>query len=279
VEFLKILIQISASFLFAVFLCIVFSYIYRILIFVAFKVILYKEARYRARIYKGRGYRARIFDKTRHRARRSHVMPLKRRATIIKYFVGVLLYRLLGVREISLGKRARVPDELRWLTRTYFQKKGLVPVDIAHWKPYRKSNIRKMLANDTLLLKNSIGDHLGLVIIKDWNRVVGIDQGYQISRLRSLLVNENVAINGLRFILVSHRGFSESIKGFARKQEIELKSEYEMTYEFPTLREFIRRRRRTLENVREKDEAHETIVDSIDSVQPYQIEALLKCIA
>jgi hypothetical protein len=185
----------------------------------------------------------------------------------------------LGVREISLGKRARMPNELRWLTRTYFQKKGLVPVDITHWKPYRKSNIRKMLANTSLLLKNSIGDHLGLVFIKDWNRVVGIDQGYQISRLRSLLAKENVAINGFRFIMVSHRGFSESIKGFAYKEEIELIAEYEMTYEFPTLGEFIRRRRRTLENVREKDDSEETIEDIIDSVQPHQIEALVKCIS
>lgn len=181
----------------------------------------------------------------------------------------------MGVREISLGRRARVPDELRWLTRTYFQKKGLVPVDIAHWKPYRKSNIRKMLANTTLLLKNSIGDHLGLVIIKDWNRVVGIDQGYQISRLRSLLVNENIAINGLRFIMVSHRGFSESIKGFAYKEEIELISEYEMTYEFPTLGEFIRRRRRILETARDETDAKESIEDIVDSVQPYQIEAVI----
>ena len=207
-------------------------------------------------------------------------MPLKRRVTIIKTFVGVLVYRILGVREISLGRRARVPGELRRVTRTYFQKKGLVPVDITYWKPYRKSNIRKMLANTTLLLKNSNGDHLGLVIIKDWNRVVGVDQGYHISRLRSLLVNENIAINGLRFILVSHRGFSESIKGFARKQEIELKSEYEMTYEFPTLREFIRRRRRLLEKVRVHIDVVEPIEDFVDSVQPYQIEAVsAECIA
>ncbi len=207
-------------------------------------------------------------------------MPLKRRATIIKYFVGILLYRQLGVREISLGKRARMPNELRWLTRTYFQKKGLVPVDIAHWKPYRKSHIRKMLANNntTLLLKNSIGDHLGLVIMKDWNRVVGIDQGYQISRLRSLLVNEKIAINGFRFIMVSHRGFSESIKGFAHKEEIELIAEYEMTYEFPTLGEFIRRRRRALEIVREKDEDDEPIEAIVDAVKPYKIEALIECI-
>ncbi|MFX1521459.1 MAG: hypothetical protein ACFFCD_16240 [Promethearchaeota archaeon] len=171
-------------------------------------------------------------------------------------------------------------DELRWLTKTYFQKKGLVPADIIYWKPYRKRNIRKMLANTTLLLKNSNGDHLGLVIIKDWNRTVGVDQGYQISRLRNLLVNENIETNGLRFILVSHRGFSESIKGFARKQKIELKSEYDMTYEYPKLREFVRRRRRILENVRENVEADEPIEDVVDSVQPYQIEAVIaECIA
>ncbi len=167
-----------------------------------------------------------------------------------------------------------MPDKLRWLTRTYFQKKGLVPVDIAHWKPYRKNNIRKMLANTSLLLKNSIGDHLGLVIIKDWNRVVGIDQGYQLSWLRSLLVNEKIAINGFRFILVSHRGFSESIKRFAHKEEIELITEYEMTYEFPTLGEFIRRRRRLLEKERVHVDVVEPIEDFVDSVQPYQIEAV-----
>jgi hypothetical protein len=182
----------------------------------------------------------------------------------------------LGVREISLGKRARMPNELRWLTRTYFQKKGLVPVDIAYWKPYKKSNIRRILVNTntSLLLKNSIGDHLGLVIIKDWNRVVGIDQGYQISRLKSFLVNEKIAINGLRFIMVSHRGFSESIKRFARKEEIQLIAEYEMTYEFPPLGEFIRRRRRLLEKERVCIDVVAPIEDFVDSVQPYQIEAI-----
>lgn len=184
----------------------------------------------------------------------------------------------MGVREISLGRRARAPDELRWLTRTYFQKKGLVPVDIIHWKPYRKNNIRKMLANSSLLLKNSIGDHLGLVIIKDWNRVVGVDQGYQISRLRSLLLNENIAINGFRFIMVSHRGFSESIKKFAYKEEIELIAGYDMTYEFPMLGEFIRRRRRTIENVRVNNEADEPIEAIVDTVKPDKIEALIECI-
>jgi hypothetical protein len=74
--------------------------------------------------------------------------------------------------------------------------------------------------------------------------------------------------------MVSHRGFSESIKRFAHKEEIELIAEYEMTFEFPTLGEFIRRRRRLLEKERVHVDVVEPIEDFVDSVQPYQIETV-----
>jgi hypothetical protein len=137
---------------------------------------------------------------------------------------------------------------LRWLTVKYYKKKGFVPLDISHWPPYKIPSIKRKLCttnkkSDVLLLKDSKDNPFAILLIKDWGRVVGVNQCYQVERLRELLKNENIELDGLKLILISRSGFSESVKRFVRKQNIELKSEADMTYEYPKLGEIVRRHR------------------------------------
>ncbi len=137
---------------------------------------------------------------------------------------------------------------LRWLTVKYFKKKGFSPLDISHWPPYKIPSIKRMLCttnkkSDVLFLKDSRENPYAILLIKDWGRVVGVNQCYQVERLKGLLKNENIELDGLKLILISRSGFSESVKRFVRKQNIELKSEADMTYEYPKLGEIVRRHR------------------------------------
>lgn len=97
--------------------------------------------------------------------------------------------------------------------------------------------------SSVLFLKDSKENPYAILLIKDWGRVVGVNQCYQVERLKGLLKNENIEIDGLKLILISRSGFSESVKRFVRKQELELKSEADMTYEYPKLGEIVRRQR------------------------------------
>jgi len=151
---------------------------------------------------------------------------------------------------------------LRWLTVKYYKKKGFVPLDISHWLPYKIPSIKRKLCttnkkSDVLLLKDSKDNPFAILLIKDWGRVVGVNQCYQVERLKELLKNEDIEIDGLKLILISRSGFSESVKRFARKQNIELKSEADMTYEYPKLGEIVRRHRIALKVAEEiaKEEA------------------------
>jgi len=151
---------------------------------------------------------------------------------------------------------------LRWLTVKYYKKKGFVPLDISHWLPYKIPSIKRKLCttnkkSDVLLLKDSNDNPFAILLIKDWGRVVGVNQCYQVERLKELLKNEDIEIDGLKLILISRSGFSESVKRFARKQNIELKSEADMTYEYPKLGEIVRRHRIALKVAEEiaKEEA------------------------
>ena len=130
----------------------------------------------------------------------------------------------------------------------YYKKKGFVPLDISHWLPYKIPSIKRKLCttnkkSDVLLLKDSKDNPFAILLIKDWGRVVGVNQCYQVERLKGLLKNENIEIDDLKLILISRSGFSESVKRFVRKQNIELKSEADMTYEYPKLGEIVRRHR------------------------------------
>ncbi|MFX1518770.1 MAG: hypothetical protein ACFFCD_02450 [Promethearchaeota archaeon] len=129
---------------------------------------------------------------------------------------------------------------LRWLTVKYYKKKGFVPLDISHWTPCEIPSIKRMLSSsqpdkksDALFLKDSKEKPYAIVLIKDWKRVVGVNQCYQVERLRGLLKSENIELGNLKFILISRNGFSESVKRFARKQNIERLSEADMTYGNP----------------------------------------------
>jgi hypothetical protein len=130
----------------------------------------------------------------------------------------------------------------------YFKKKGFSPLDISHWPPYQIPSIKRMLCttnkkSDVLFLKDSRENPYAILLIKDWGRVVGVNQCYQVERLKGLLKNENIEIDSLKLILISRSGFSESVKRFARKQDLGLKSEADMTYEYPKLGEIVRRHR------------------------------------
>jgi len=139
----------------------------------------------------------------------------------------------------------------------YYKKKGFVPLDISHWPPYKIPSIKRMLStankkSDVLLLKDSKESPYAILLIKDWGRVVGVNQCYQVERLKGLIRNENIEIDNLKLILVSRSGFSESVKRFSRKQDLELKSEADMTYEYPKLGEIVRRQRMAARIAEEK---------------------------
>jgi hypothetical protein len=147
--------------------------------------------------------------------------------------------------------------DLRWLTKRYYTKKGFVARDVSHWQYYNRPSIKRRLGKNALVLKDSKDNLYGIVIIKDWKRIIGVNQGYQVEKLKNLLKKEGVEIHNVKFILVSKMGFSESIEGFARKQKIELKSERDMSYEYPSLGEFIRKMKRAKDNDIENEEKEE----------------------
>jgi hypothetical protein len=171
---------------------------------------------------------------------------------------------------------------LRWLTVKYYKKKGLVPIDISHWPPYKIPSIKRKLCttnkkSDVLLLKDSKDNPFAILLIKDWGRVVGVNQCYQVERLKELLKNENIKLDGLKLILISRSGFSESVKRFARKQDLELKSEADMTYEYPKLGEIVRRHRRAIKIAEEiaKEEAKDLEKLKVKRTE-LELEELLK---
>jgi hypothetical protein len=171
---------------------------------------------------------------------------------------------------------------LRWLTAKYYKKKGFVPLAISHWMPYEISSIKRMLSSsqsnkksEALFLKDSKEKPYAVVFIKDWGRVVGVNQCYQVERLRSLLKNENIEIGDLKFILVSRNGFSESVKRFTRKQNIELLSEADMTYGNPQmarLGEIVKQHRMAEKIAKEKEKAKEKKSELEEAVSEDDLE-------
>jgi hypothetical protein len=171
---------------------------------------------------------------------------------------------------------------LRWLTVKYYKKKGFVPLDISHWGPYKIPSIKRKLCttnkkSDVLLLKDSKDNPFAILLIKDWGRVVGVNQCYQVERLKGLLKNENIEIDDLKLILISRSGFSESVKRFVRKQNIELKSEADMTYEYPKLGEIVRRHRLAAKIAEEiaKEEAKDLEKFKVEKTE-FELDEVLK---
>jgi hypothetical protein len=154
------------------------------------------------------------------------------------------------VREI----RQETIFNLRWLTKRYYKKKGLAALDISHWQHYNRPSIKKMMCKNALFLKDSNDKIYGIVIIKDWKRIIGVNQGYYIARLQELLKKENIETDNLKFILVGKMGFSDSIERFADSQKIVLKSEGSMCYEYPALGEFVRQLKRSTTEELQKQE-------------------------
>ena len=98
-----------------------------------------------------------------------------------------------------------------------------------------------------------------------WPRIIGVNQGYQVARLQQLLKKEG--ISDLKFILAGKMGFSESIEGFARKQNIDLKSEASMCYEYPVLGEFVRKLKRSgRKEIQEQEEIDILSEDNIEDL-------------
>ena len=52
-------------------------------------------------------------------------------------------------------------------------------LDISHWQHYNKTSIQKMMCKNALFLKDSKDKPYGIVILKDWKRIIGVNQGYQ----------------------------------------------------------------------------------------------------
>jgi hypothetical protein len=155
---------------------------------------------------------------------------------------------------------------LRWLTKRYYKRKGIVALDISHWQHYNKTSIKKMMCKNALFLKDSNDKPYGIVILKDWKRIIGVNQGYQVARLQQLLKKEGIA-SDLKFILAGKMGFSESIEGFARKQNIDLKSEASMCYEYPVLGEFVRKLKRSKgKEIQEQEEIDILSEDNIEDL-------------
>ncbi|MFX1519126.1 MAG: hypothetical protein ACFFCD_04325 [Promethearchaeota archaeon] len=161
--------------------------------------------------------------------------------------------------------------DLRWLTKRYYTKKGFIAHDISHWQHYNRSSIKRGLRKNVLFLKDSKDNLYGIVIIRDWKRVIGVNQGYQVEKLKDLLKKKDIEINNLKFILVSKMGFSESIEAFADKHKIELKSERDMSYEYPTLGEFMRKMKKSKDNVRENEKKLEVATLPEDDFKDIQI--------
>lgn len=154
--------------------------------------------------------------------------------------------------------------DLRWLTKRYYKKKGFIARDISHWQYYNNPSIKRMLGkNSALILKDASENPYGIVLIKDWKRVIGVNQSYQVEWLKDLLKKEGIEINQLRFILVSKLGFSDSTEKFANKHKIELISERDISYEYPSLGEFIREPKQAKENEKENNKEKEEDVETL----------------
>ena len=128
-------------------------------------------------------------------------------------------------------------------------------LDISHWQHYNKTSIKKMMCKNALFLKDSNDKPYGIVILKDWKRIIGVNQGYQVARLRELLKKEGIETSNLKFILIGKMGFSDSIERFANNHNIDLKSEGSMCYEYPALGEFVRQLKRSKkEEIQEQED-------------------------
>jgi len=138
-------------------------------------------------------------------------------------------------------------------------------LDILHWQHYNKTSIKKLMCKNALFLKDSNDKPYGIVILKDWKRIIGVNQGYQVARLQQLLKKEG--IGDLKFILAGKMGFSESIERFAQKQHIELKSEASMCYEYPVLGEFVRKLKRSKEKGIQEEEPEDIDTLSEDNIE------------
>ncbi len=123
-----------------------------------------------------------------------------------------------------------------------------------------------MMCKNALFLKDSNDKPYGIVILKDWKRIIGVNQGYQVARLQQLVKKEGIE-SDLKFILVGKMGFSESIEGFARKQKIDLKSEASMCYEYPSLGEFVRKLKRSKEKQIQEEEPEDIDTPSEDNIE------------
>ncbi len=153
---------------------------------------------------------------------------------------------------------------LRWLTKRYYKKKGFVTLDISHWQHYNKTSIKKMMCKNALFLKDSNDKPYGIVIIKDWKRIIGVNLGYQVARLQEFLKKEGIETSNLKFILVGKMGFSDSIERFANSQKIDLKSEGSMCYEYPALGEFVRQLKQSMEKkIQESEQDQEDNIDDL----------------
>ena len=161
--------------------------------------------------------------------------------------------------------------DLRWLTKRYYKKKGFKARDISHWQYYKNPSIKRMLGkNSALILKDASENPYGIALIKDWKRVIGVNQCYQVEWLKDRLKKEDIEINHLRFILVSKMGFSDSTERFANKHKIDLISERDISYEYPSLGEFIRGPKQTKENEignnKEKEDAETLSEDNLEDI-------------
>jgi len=140
-----------------------------------------------------------------------------------------------------------------------------VALDISHWQHYNKTSIKKMMCKNALFLKDSNDKPYGIVILKDWKRIIGVNQAYQVARLQQLLKKEGIC--DLKFILAGKMGFSESIERFAQKQNIDLKSEASMCYEYPVLGEFVRKLKRSKEKEIQNEEPEDIDTLSEDNIE------------
>ncbi|MFX1465904.1 MAG: hypothetical protein ACFFA5_05480 [Promethearchaeota archaeon] len=140
-------------------------------------------------------------------------------------------------------------------------------LDISQWEHYNKTPIKKMICKNALFLKDSNDKPYGIVTIKDWKRILGVNLGYQVARLQELVKKEGIDIRNLKFILVGKMGFSDSIERFADKQKIELKSEASMCYEYPALREFVRKSKGSMEKEIQEEEPEDNDTLSEDNIE------------
>ncbi len=156
--------------------------------------------------------------------------------------------------------------DLRWLTIKYFKSKGFNLQGVTKCYLIKNKVIKKVLKNTNgLFLSDRNEKPYAILVIKDWKRVVGVDQCRQMDRLRTRLNEVNEECNDLEFILVSNQGFSESAKSYARRFDIKLISASVMEYEYPRLGELRRLQRKKSQEVQTMNK------ESVEVDQDYRI--------